>query len=386
MTKLDLPYLDCFRDRHGHMRYYVRRFGKRTPLPGKPGSAEFSAAYAAAIAGQTPAQKAATVAPGSIAGAVAGYLASAKFASLAKDTQRARRRILEKLREKHGTKGVATLQRHQVEHMLAAKATTPEAARNLLKALRGLFAWCVLAGLRRDDPTAGLKAPRKKSQGFHTWTEDEVERFRARHPLGTRARLALELAACTGQRRGDLIRMGRQHVRHGVLSIRQSKTGVLVEIPVLPELQAAIDAMPPSGSLTFLHTHTGEAFSPAGFTNWFREVCREAGCAGSVHGLRKYAATRHADNGATAHELMAWFGWETLSEAERYTRAANRKLLAAGMVEKLSGTRTANPRLAGLPTPAETLGFSGRMATPAELKQPSHDSTPTANPKAGARK
>jgi hypothetical protein len=35
-----------------------------------------------------------------------------------------------------------------------------------------------------------------------------------------------------------------------------------------------------------------------------------------------------AENGATAHQLMAIFGWETLRQAEVYTRSANRTLLA----------------------------------------------------------
>ena len=77
-------------------------------------------------------------------------------------------------------------------------------------------------------------------------------------------------------------------------------------------------------TLTFLITEYGRPFTAAGFGNWFRDRCNEAGlerC--SAHGLRKAAATSLAENGATAHQLMAWFGWRSLKEAERYTRAAN---------------------------------------------------------------
>jgi integrase len=55
----------------------------------------------------------------------------------------------------------------------------------------------------------------------------------------------------------------------------------------------------------------------------------------SAHGLRKTAATRAAENGATTHELMAIFGWVDIKEAEIYTRAANRKRLAAQAMKKL---------------------------------------------------
>jgi hypothetical protein len=63
--------------------------------------------------------------------------------------------------------------------------------------------------------------------------------------------------------------MGRQHVRDDILSIRQQKTGTLVEIPILPELRVALDAMPTE--------NLGRAFSAAGFGNWFRDRCNEAG-------------------------------------------------------------------------------------------------------------
>jgi len=37
-------------------------------------------------------------------------------------------------------------------------------------------------------------------------------------------------------------------------------------------------------------------------------------------GIRELVATIAANNGATSGQLMATFGWDTLKEAERYTR------------------------------------------------------------------
>ena len=93
-------------------------------------------------------------------------------------------------------------------------------------------------------------------------------------------------------------------------------------------------------------TELGQPFTAAGFGNWFREMCTAADVplGVSAHGLRKAAATRFANHGATALELMAWFGWKRIIEAERYTRAANRKALAQGMVWKLKkGTASVKP-------------------------------------------
>jgi integrase len=154
--------------------------------------------------------------------------------------------------------------------------------------------------------------------------------------------LALALLLYTGQRRGDVVLLGRQHIRSEVLSLTQHKTGARVLIPVLPELRHVLDASE-LGDLTLLVTSFGRPFTPAGFGGWFRRRCNEAGLRGlSAHGLRKAAATRLANHGATAHELMAWFGWSTLREAERYTRTADRERLAHRAAAKLrtsSGTK-----------------------------------------------
>jgi hypothetical protein len=55
-----------------------------------------------------------------------------------------------------------------------------------------------------------------------------------------------------------------------------------------------------------------------------------------AHGLRKAGASIAAENGATAHQLMAMFGWDTLKMAERYTRAADQKRLAASAMHMLA--------------------------------------------------
>jgi Phage integrase family len=55
----------------------------------------------------------------------------------------------------------------------------------------------------------------------------------------------------------------------------------------------------------------------------------------SPHGLRKIGAVRAAEAGASEHELMAMFGWETVDMARVYTRNAAQKRLAASGAAKL---------------------------------------------------
>jgi integrase len=198
-------------------------------------------------------------------------------------------------------------------------------------------------GMRRDDPTAGVRGVKIRTGGFHSWSEDEIAAFEARHPIGTRARLAFALLLFTAQRRSDVVRMGRQHVRDGVLTIQQQKTGMIVDVPLHPDLRTVLDATA-NDNLTFLVTALGKPFSPAGFTNWFRERCDEAGLPGGCapHGLRKAASRRLAEHGCTANEIMAITGHTTLKEVSRYTAAIRRKHLAARAMSKI-GTSSGKP-------------------------------------------
>jgi integrase len=230
--------------------------------------------------------------------------------------------------------------------MMAQKVATPTAANALLKMLRLLMPMAIDAGMRSDDPTVGVKRVRVTSEGHPVWTEHDIATFQRRHLPGTRARLAMELALCTMQRRGDLVRMGRQHFQAGVLTVRQEKTRTVVEIPMLPELQAELDQLS-AGQMTFLVNEHGNPFRPSSFSGWFRSMCLEAGLpeGHSVHGLRKSGATRLADAGCSDHEIMSWGGWKSLSEVQRYTRAANRRKLAQGVVLKLeTRTTSGNPK------------------------------------------
>jgi integrase len=334
-------------DRHGNPRHYFRRPGrKEVPLPGMPWSTEFMDAYEAAINSAAPVVIGARRSvPGSVAEAVARYFGSGNFTKLAPSTQAMRRAILERFRTEHGDKRLVKLHPEHVSRLISK--LRPYAQRNMWKTLRGLMDFAMSEGLIDVDPTIAVKlAPVKDAGGFATWTVAQITQYRERHPLGTRARLALELLYGSMQRRGDVVRLGRQHAHGGAFVLRQQKTGAQVDIPMLDELVAAIEAMPKAEHLTFLVTEFGKPFSAAGFGNWFREQCNAAGLPKnlSAHGLRKAGATRLAEHGCTDHEIMAWGGWSTLKEVQRYTRAANRKSLALRAAGKLkAGTEMANP-------------------------------------------
>jgi integrase len=343
MATIRLKYVKEWVDANGTVRRYFRRHGRLFRLPGLPGSPEFMREYERALTVTEPALPSKvlhTVEPGSLEDLTRAWRKTPAYKALRPATKKTYDGILSGLLSKHGHRPVRTMRSEEVRRLMQAKADAPAAANNLLRMIRLLMQHAVQFGWRTDDPTRDVRPIRRKTEGFATWEEDDIARFRAFHGEGTRARLALELLLATGQRRGDVVRIGRQHVRDGVLSLRQEKTGAQVDIPVLPDLAAEIE-LHPKTSMTYLTTGDGAAYTPAGFGNWFRDQCNAAGLPGlSAHGLRKAAARRLAEAGCTDREIMAWTGHRTSKEVTRYTVAADRKRLAQAAGDKLTG---ANP-------------------------------------------
>ena len=343
-------YVHGFIDRHGKPRFYFRRAGfKKVPLPGLPWSGQFMEAYEQAMAGQPASLDvgAKHTKPGSIRALAISYFQSVDYRSMQARTQRVYRGLIERFSEqadkdgnKFGDKRAALIGREHVVRLLATKADKPEAANQFRKVLRAMMKHAVEIGLRADDPTRDVRAIRVRSDGFHSWSDAEIAQFEKCHPIGSRARLAFALLLYTGQRRSDVVRMGCQHVRDGVLTVRQQKTGTKLSIPVHPTLQAILNAV--SDNLTFLTTQFGKPFTSNGFGNWFRNQCNAAGlpqC--SAHGLRKAAARRLAEAGCTAHEIASITGHASLKQIAHYTRAADQGRLASAAMEKVK-TRTSS--------------------------------------------
>lgn len=329
-------YVTEFVDRHGKVRVRYRRKGHPDHyFASVPWSAEFMAEYRACEdATALPATNigASRTKPGTISALIAAYYGAPEFTGLRPSTRATYRNILERFREKHGDKRVATIERQHIKAIIGSMSATPGAANNLLDRIKVLMAFAVDIGMRKDDPTIRLRGY-PEGEGFHSWNEAEIAQFEARHPLGSRARLALALMLYTGQRRSDVIGMGWQHVKADRITVRQIKTDVRLEIRIHPKL-AAVLADAPRANLTFLVTSQGRPFTSNGFGNWFRDRCNEAGlprC--SAHGLRKAASRRLAEARCSNPEIKAITGHKTDKEIARYTAAADQVVLADQAME-----------------------------------------------------
>jgi integrase/recombinase XerD len=345
MVKIRLKYLVEDFDRHGNVRLYVRVRGKKKiRIREQFGTDAFMTAYHAAIAGKLDDPRNARKAKrGSLSHLCQLYYGSPRFLSYDLSTQSWQRHALDLICEQHGEKPAALLQAKHVRKLRDDLRDTPAAANKRLKALQALFSWACEdeEDLAPSNPTLGVKKIHYATNGHHSWTVDEIDQFKATHPLGTRPRLAMDLLRFTTGRREDAVRFGPQHVRNGRVKFRQAKnehrSPVDIDLPLHPELNASIEALP-SGHLTFLVTAHGKPFTPAGFGNAMRDWCDQANlrhC--SAHGLRKATPTQMAEEGATPHELMAVTGHRSLHEVERYTRAAQNRKLADSAMARLKG-------------------------------------------------
>ena len=337
----EFPGVTVVKDRHGKLRYRLRRTVKgRTIdcyLPGVIGSTEFRAAYHEATEGVRPAGRRAQ--PGTVGYLIEAYLGSKSFQHLAHTTRRDVRGRLDWVRVAIGEAKYAKIAPYHVAKLMERKGG-PAAANRLRKDLGQMFRFAArMHGFKGQNPAALADAHKTKKGGYHTWTNEEIETYRTTHATGTKARLALEIFLNTGASRVDAINFTRANIAGARLRYRRAKTGQQVDLPILPELGRELSYLPPTQMVLLAREDGLKGYANESFGNLFRRWCADAGlphCA--AHGLRKAGARRLAEAGATEFEVMSFLGHGTAREASRYVADANRATLADSGMAKL-GTK-----------------------------------------------
>lgn len=341
-TRIPNVYLEP--DRHGKLRarYRKGRVAKyMKTLPDQPGFEEELKAITT-----KPIATGSLVIPRSVDDLINQYYLSPDYRSRGGDDDKLRRRrLLESFRKDHGKILVKHFNFQHIERILLARAEKKTddrgrivggevAATNLRKILFRLFRLAKKLEWITSNPVEDAdRVGKLRLTGIHTWTEAEITQYKRRHPMGTKARLALEIILWTLLRRGDARLFGPQHVIRGKINFKASKNGMDLWLPIAQDLRMAITAMPSVGIKAYLVSELGKPFSKGGFGVKMREWCDEAGlpqC--SAHGLRKAATRRMAESKATNRQMMAVGGWVNEEEVSTYAEAADREVLAeAGM-------------------------------------------------------
>ena len=107
------------------------------------------------------------------------------------------------------------------------KKTGPTAANTVKKNLSMLLNFAIKLELGVTfNPARYADRIKVNPDGYHTWTEAEIDRFLNHHGEGTKARVACLLTLNTGASRQDLSRMGWQNVTDERIAYRRGKTHV----------------------------------------------------------------------------------------------------------------------------------------------------------------
>jgi integrase len=351
MPKPLYPHVEKNKNRHGRLRFYFRQEREkgtaRIRLPDAYGSADFMAAYQACLAGQPlpalPGQGLAIArkaSRGKLGWLIKLYLQSAEFARWKPATKGPRRNMLEKLAEEKGAFDFEDIDRAAIIASMEARRETIDMANSWLTTVRNMFDWATRETLPGDplpildkNPCEFVKRFTKtrsedpdEEEGHPTWSDEDLARFEAAYPHGARQRLIYEVLLCTGLRAGDASRVGRQHLKGDVLQLKTEKTGAVVTLRVLPRLKHALEVGPKGldTELAFITGKNRRAMVKGYLGEFLGEACQKIGLDRSAHGLRKAAARRYAEAGATTSQLMSIFGWKTSDMAEKYTRAVDR--------------------------------------------------------------
>lgn len=336
MAKLRLKYVNEYVDSTGKIRRYFRRNHKQLgPIPGEVGSEEFMAAYQAYLNLQPQKPKSRTGAD-SLAEFIEEYYASRIFTELAVATRAAYRAALDPISKIHGHRSGRHLTAEHAEKIIAKIGSTRPGMGNLTRAaMRRVFKLAVKNKRRPDNPFMGIEA---YSVGeHHTWTEAELKQYEDCWKLGTRERLAFDLLLYTGQRVGDVTTMKRTDMEGGLIHVVQQKTGAELWVPIHTALARSMAAYKIAGA-TLIGDPRGQPIKRSTLSALIRGAVKKAKLPPRCvpHGLRKAAMRRLAEGGGTAKQIASISGHKTLKEVERYTKAADQKMLARDAMNKMT--------------------------------------------------
>lgn len=371
--KAVLRFLAFDPDRRGNERYYVRINGRKIRIREtfRDGEGEitreFMTAYWAAIATlKGEAAEAAKPAPpreDTFDWFFDQYFRSAKFAGFDKATKADKRSVLLRFAETAGSLPFRKFRQEDMVKSQQKRAATPGAADKLVKVLRAVYNWGMAQKppLVSHNPAANVSNINVSSEGFHTWAPEEIDQYRAFHPIGSKPRLAMEIMINVGARLSDACSIGMKNETtiegHRGLSFtaykNRNRYPSRINAKITPELKQAL-VKTKIGAHAYLVTSFGKPFTINGLGNKMREWCDEAGlpqC--SSHGLRKAAAVMFAESGASAPELCVVFGWSNLKTAQIYIKKANDRRMSMNAFDRrtayfkqesvsLSGTKIPN--------------------------------------------
>lgn len=291
---------------------YVYAWRGGPAVKGEPGTPEFFAAYQEAITSNgVPDKK-------KFRSVIIRYRASPEFAKLADSTKKNWRPWLDKIEEHFGKLKTRQFERADkilplIRRWRGQYVSTPRTADYGVQVLSRVLAYAVdpLGELGRN-PCEGLKQVYSNNRADIIWTDDDIAAVK-KH-CSKEVAWAVDLAAHTGLRLGDLVKLSWSHVGQDAIIMRTGKSRGKKEaiVPLYPELRAVLAGID-KRSTQVLTSSTKHPWHKDGLGSRFAEAKTAAWPEGSdlhFNDLRGTAATKFYLAGFTVREIAEMMGWE----------------------------------------------------------------------------
>jgi integrase len=322
MTKRELP-KHVYRQRNG--LYFQRRGWPTQKLAHEFGTPEFWKEYADILAGEA---KPARVTSRSFAALIDDYRKSPRYKRLKPRTALDYDKFLDFFRSIMGDANPVAMKRKDVIRLRDANAEKAYFANYSLRVLRILMEHCVDLGWRDTNPAKGVPEIRTEKTAREPWPQELLDTYRAACPIGSRERLVMELCVGTGQRIGDVLEMRWSDIQNGGFVVRQNKTGKELWVPILADLQAALDAASRHSVFILTNERGTNRWSYRGASQAVRNVRERIGAVDyDIHSWRYNAACELLEAGC-GDDLIAAVTGQSSAMVQHYTKKVRQRMSA----------------------------------------------------------
>ncbi|MEC8629359.1 MAG: tyrosine-type recombinase/integrase [Pseudomonadota bacterium] len=328
MAKRELP-KHVYRQRNGI--YFQRRGWPSVKFKAEFGSPDFWQEYADILAGKVAPKR---VENRSFRGLVTDYRKSPRYRNLKPRTALDYDKYLDFFVSIMGDVSPVKMQRKDVIRLRDANAEKVYFANYALRVLRVLMEHCVDLGWRDDNPAKGVSELKTDRKEREPWPVELLEAYRALCELETRERLLMELCVGTGQRIGDVLEMRWSDIQDGAVYVRQNKTNKELWVPILPELQAALDAASRHSVYLLTNERGTNRWSYRGASQAVRKVREQIGALDyDIHSWRYNAACELLEAGCE-DDLIAAVTGQSPAMVSHYTKQVRQKIRAQAAQRK----------------------------------------------------
>ncbi len=328
MAKRELP-KHVYRQRNGI--YFQRRGWPSQKFESEFGTPEFWREYAGILSQRDKPRR---VIARNFGALIDSYRKSPRYRNLKPRTGLDYDKHLDWFREIMSEANPAKMQRKDVIRLRDANAAKAYFANYSLRVLRVLMEHCVDLGWRDANPVRGVPEIKTTKKEREPWPRELLDAYREACAVGTRERLVMELCVGTGQRIGDVLEMRWSDIQDGGFAVKQGKTGKELWVPILPELQIALDAASRHSVFILTNERGTNRWSYRGASAAVRRVRDRIGALGyDIHSWRYNAACELVE-ARCSDDLVAAITGQSPAMVLHYTKKVRQKIRAIEAQQK----------------------------------------------------